>query len=178
MNSSTDINISSGTITITFRSHKQELAGDGICRGLYQVSYDKIGKGRKRISSSVLQGYSQCPISRCTATPLDLSHVSRAIFQAGLTCFRWFFSIVPSGSGRPGSSSAEPDGGVILFESRSTSQMSSGSLKETNTYDMTREVGQKYVLVQSHIHMHAIHTHTQTQVHTVMSIKFYILTNE
>lgn len=48
-----------------------------------------------------------------------------------LTCFRWFLRIVPSGSGRFGRSSAEPDGGVILFESRSTSQMSSGSLKQT-----------------------------------------------
>ena len=180
MKSSTDINISSGTITIVFRTHKQAPACGGICRGLYQVSYNKTGEGRKRNSSSVLQGYSQCPISRRAATLLNLSYVSRAIFQSGLTCFRWFFSIVPSGSGRPGRSSTEPDGGVILFESRSTSQMSSGSLKETNTYDMTREVGQKYVLVQNHTYMHAIHTHTHThtQAHTMMSIKFNILTNE
>jgi hypothetical protein len=38
MNSSTDINISSGTITIMFRTHKQAAAGSGICSGLYQVS--------------------------------------------------------------------------------------------------------------------------------------------
>jgi hypothetical protein len=80
MNTSTDVNISSGTITITFTTHKQAPAGGGICRGLYQVIYDKTGKGRKIISSSVLQGYSQCPISRCAATLLNLSYVSQAIF--------------------------------------------------------------------------------------------------
>jgi hypothetical protein len=80
MNSSTDINSSSGTVTLTFRTHKQAPAGGGICRGLYQVSYDKTGKGRKRISSSVLQGYSQCPISRCAAALLNHSYVSEAMF--------------------------------------------------------------------------------------------------
>jgi len=33
MNISTDINISYGTITITFRTHKKAPAGGGICRG-------------------------------------------------------------------------------------------------------------------------------------------------
>jgi len=80
MNISTDINIFSGTITIMFRTHKQAPAGCGICRGLYQVSYDRKGKGRKRISSSVLQEYSQCPISGGAATLRDLSYVSQAIF--------------------------------------------------------------------------------------------------
>jgi len=56
-----------------FRTCKQAPAGGGICRGLYQVSYDKTGKGKKRISSSVLQGYSQCPISRRATTLLNLS---------------------------------------------------------------------------------------------------------
>jgi hypothetical protein len=45
MNSSTDINISSGTITIMFRTHKQAPACGGICRGLYQFIYDKREKG-------------------------------------------------------------------------------------------------------------------------------------
>lgn len=46
-----------------------------------------------------------------------------------LTCFRWFFRIVPSGSGSAGISSGVPVGGVNLFESKSTNQMSSGNLQ-------------------------------------------------
>lgn len=41
------------------------------------------------------------------------------------TCFKWFFKIVPSGSGKGGISLGE----VSLLESRSTSQISSGNLK-------------------------------------------------
>jgi hypothetical protein len=80
INSSIDINIFSGTIILMFRTHKQAPGGGGICTGLYQVSYDKTGEGRKRISSSVLQGYSQCPISICATTLRNLSYVSQAIF--------------------------------------------------------------------------------------------------
>lgn len=47
-----------------------------------------------------------------------------------LTCFKWFFNIVPSGSGRAGISSYIPVGAVSLFESKSTNQISSGNLIE------------------------------------------------
>lgn len=47
------------------------------------------------------------------------------------TCLRWFFKIVPSGSGRSGSS-ASTLAGVSLFESKSTIQMSSGNLRMIN----------------------------------------------
>lgn len=46
-----------------------------------------------------------------------------------VTCLRWFFRMVPSGSGKTGISSFEPVGGESLFESRSTNQISSGNLK-------------------------------------------------
>ena len=41
------------------------------------------------------------------------------------TCFKWFFRMVPSGSGSAGIS---PENDSLL-ESKSTNQMSSGSLK-------------------------------------------------
>ena len=44
------------------------------------------------------------------------------------TCFKWFLRIVPSGSGNGGISSDKSDGGVNLFESRSTCQISPGNL--------------------------------------------------
>lgn len=50
-----------------------------------------------------------------------------ATMMEGLTCLRWFFRIVPSGSGSSGSS-ASTLAGVNLFESRSTIQISSGNL--------------------------------------------------
>lgn len=46
-----------------------------------------------------------------------------------LTCFRWFFRIVHSGSGKDGISSQDEDF-VILLASRSTNHTSSGSLME------------------------------------------------
>lgn len=46
-----------------------------------------------------------------------------------VTCFKWFLSMVPSGSGSGGICSGSPDVGVSRLESRSTSQMSSGSLQ-------------------------------------------------
>jgi hypothetical protein len=58
------------------RTHKQAPAGGGIFRSLYI----KPGKGRKRISSSVLQGYSQWPISIYAATLLNLPYTSQTIF--------------------------------------------------------------------------------------------------
>lgn len=45
------------------------------------------------------------------------------------TCLRWFFKMVPSGSGKGGISSGVPVGGEILLESKSINQMSSGSRK-------------------------------------------------
>lgn len=50
-----------------------------------------------------------------------------------VTCFRWFFRMVPSGSGSTGISSFDPVGGDSLFESKSTSQISSGNLKGINS---------------------------------------------
>lgn len=46
----------------------------------------------------------------------------------GLTCFKWFLRMVPSGSGSGGISSPTAPVDVNLFESKSTSQISSGSL--------------------------------------------------
>lgn len=65
---------------------------------------------------------------------IDVNERETIHINQNVTCLRWFFKMVPSGSGKTGISSFEPVGGESLFESRSTSQISSGNL-QVNSYD-------------------------------------------
>lgn len=71
-------------------------------------------------------------VSGCTTTFEREAHKKKSQDlnkQPYCTCLRWFFKMVPSGSGKCGISSAPRWAGVSLFESKSTSQISSGSLR-------------------------------------------------
>jgi hypothetical protein len=102
--------------------------------------YTYNGRSKSYDLKWILHWHTKFPVLSCAAVSLNLLNIlvhkikllsRQSNHHEGLTCFRWFLRIVPSGSGRFGRSSTKPDGGVILFESRSISQMSSGSLTMT-----------------------------------------------